>query len=109
MHLKVQLPSLVEAESYAVTLDGKKVAIKELVIEPVFFVPGGQVTVLYLDSQDSSGDTIMKFVVKQSGRTGLLNSYKLQPRVPTYEVNLIPEDEAEEVEEIEEEEEDADE
>ena len=88
MHLIVHLPSLVEAESYAITLDGKKVAIKELVIEPVFFVPGGQVTVLYLDSQDSAGDTIMKFVVKQSGRTGLLNSYKLQPRVPTYEANL---------------------
>lgn len=82
MHAKVYLPGPMEGEVSARDENGKRVAVTQVQIDPLFFRADAKPAVLHLESVDANDNVIQRYMVVQAGATGELHLVKRTPCTP---------------------------
>ena len=86
MQMKVILPSEMEAEHIAITADGQRVKIKEVIISPFYYTPEGRPSWLYLESLGGDKKVIQKSMLVLAGSTGKVGLVdRTKPIIPKYD------------------------
>lgn len=90
MHVRLHFPGPLEGEVTGRDEKDKKVDISAAEITPFFFRPDAKPAIAHLESLDSQGNVIRRYMLIQSGNTGEISLIRRTPCTTKYDREKYP-------------------
>lgn len=85
MRVRFIFPSQLEARIVGFTAEGKRVEVREVLVEPLFFRSDAKPACLFIEVQDCDGEVITQHMAHVSGVNGDFRSIRREQRSTTYD------------------------